>query len=175
MILHRPSDGGEQADALHSIRPEPGRSGLVLLALAIGCLPTLMLLFNSELALHGGAFVASWIVHGTGTLAATLMLLMRSGVRLGPSGLAGGRAPYWAYLGGCTGAVNVMISAMAVNLGLALSGTQALTLSGQMLFSHAADRWGIFGLTRRRLVWGDVIAVLLIVAGSLLIILFGTG
>lgn len=147
----------------------------MLLALAVGCLPTLMLLFNSELAHHGGAFVASWIVHGAGTLTATLMLLLRSGVRLGPSAPAGRRAPYWAYLGGCTGAVNVMISAKAVNLGLALSGTQALALSGQMLFSQAADRWGVFGLPRRRLVWGDVLSMLLIVGGSLVIIVFSTG
>jgi transporter family-2 protein len=39
-----------------------------------------------------------------------------------------------------------------------------------MGFGFAADRWGLFGLPRRRLVYRDLAAAALVLAGSLLII-----
>lgn len=146
----------------------------VIVALGTGCLPTLLLSFNSQLAAHSGAFVGSWIVHGTGTLAALVLLLLfwrlPAAERAGPPG----RPPPWAFLGGCTGAFNVMLSSTAVNAGLALSDTQAVALSGQVLFGLAADRWGILGLPRRRIALLDLVPIAMIVAGSLIIILFGS-
>ena len=67
-----------------------------------------------------------------------------------------------------------MLSSTAVNAGLALSGTQAVALSGQVLFGLAADRWGILGLPRRRIALLDLVPIAMIVAGSLIIILFGS-
>lgn len=155
----------------------PAAGGLLrltylLAALATGCIMTLLLFLNSQLAWHGGPMFASWTAHGTGMLAGVVLLLIWRQGR--PSALATGeRAPVWAYLGGFTGAVNVMLGSSAVNLGLAITGTQAIGLSGQMLFSLAADRWGLLGLPRRRLGWRDLVPALLIVSGSLIIILFG--
>ncbi|WP_375599094.1 DMT family transporter [Devosia sp. Naph2] len=147
---------------------------LFVVAFGTGCLPTIMLFFNSELIGQGGPLLGSWIVHGTGTFAAIVLLLLLSRFRPADRAVPEGRPPLWAFLGGCTGAVNVMLSSTAVNAGLALSGTQAVALSGQMLFVLAADRWGFLGLPRRALVLAEMVPIGLIVAGSLVIIHFGS-
>lgn len=154
-----------------SQRPQPLH---LMAAFGTGCLLTLMLFLNSELGRFGGALFASWSAHGTGTIAAIALLLLYR--RMRPiTKLSLSPAPFWAYLGGLTGAVNVMLSTTAVNAGLAIAGTQAVSLSGQMLFSFLADRFGIFGLDRRRLAWRDIGPVLLIISGSVIIIVSGTG
>ncbi|TKT74816.1 EamA-like transporter family protein [Aquamicrobium sp. LC103] len=133
-----------------------------------------MVHFNGELGLHGNALFASWSAHGTGTVAAIVLLGLlhrRSRGDRGPYG----RAPLWAYLGGISGAVTVMLTAITVNSPLALSGTLALGLAGQVVFSLAADRWGLFGLPVRRPRMNDLAALGLILAGSTLIILSGAG
>lgn len=147
---------------------------LFVVAFGTGCLPTIMLSLNSELIRQGGPLLGSWIVHGTGTFAAIVLLLLLSRFGPGHGVVPEGRPPLWAFLGGCTGAVNVMLSSTAVNAGLALSGTQAVALSGQMLFGLAADRWGFLGLPRRALVLAEMVPIGLIVAGSLVIIHFGS-
>ncbi|MNT57922.1 hypothetical protein D3C72_1953300 [compost metagenome] len=68
-----------------------------------------------------------------------------------------------------------MLTSFAVNSPLALSGTLALGLAGQVVFSIVADRWGLFGLPMRRPDGRDLAAMTLIIAGSALIILFGRG
>jgi transporter family-2 protein len=70
--------------------------------------------------------------------------------------------------------VTVIATSVTVNSALALSGTLALGLAGQVSFGLAADRFGLFGLAARRLTWRDAGVLALIVAGSLLII-FGRG
>lgn len=150
----------------------PPRPLHLLAAFGSGGLLTLMIHFNGELGRYGGALFSSWGAHATGTVAAIVMLAALRG-RNG-QGLAAPRpaAPLWAYLGGLSGAVTVMLSSISVNSAVALTGTLALGLAGQMLFSLAADRWGLFGLPMRRPDRRDAAALVLILAGSL-IILYG--
>ena len=152
-------------------RPSPFH---LLLAFASGGLLTLMVDFNGLVALHGGALYSSWVAHGTGTAAAIAFLaLMRLAPK--PEGeTAKPRTPLWAYLGGVSGAVTVMLTSTTVNSPLALSGTLALGLAGQVLFSLAADRWGLFGLPQRIPKARDFAALALIFGGSMLVI-FGQG
>ena len=149
-----------------------GSSPLRLLAaFASGGLLTVMVFLNGEAGLHGGPLFSSWLAHGTGTVAAMLLLAVlwrRNDITPTRS-----KAPPWAYLGGISGAATVMLTSTAVNTPLGLAGTLALGLAGQVAFSLAADRWGLFGLPRRKLTAQDAGAVALLVAGSLLIILVG--
>jgi len=84
-------------------------------------------------------------------------------------------APAWAYLGGMIGVVIVLMGSEAVNSPLALSGTLTFGLAGQVLFSLIGDRWGLFGLSRRRLGHRDFLVVVLITSGSLILVLVGRG
>ena len=141
-------------------------------AFGSGCLLTLMVHFNGMLAHYGNAMFSSWTAHGTGTIAALIYLAILY-KKPKPSKIAKPKAPLWAYLGGVVGAAIVMLTSSAVNSPLALSGTIALGLGGQVIFSLAADLWGFFGLPRRRPDARDLCAVALILGGSALIILVG--
>lgn len=146
----------------------------LLAAFGTGGLLTLMVYFNGELGRYGNALFSSWAAHGTGSIAAAILLAVLW--RRRPATAEGKpRAPLWAYLGGLSGGATVMLTSTAVNTPLALAGTLALGLAGQVLFSLAADRWGLFGLPRRRLSLRDLGALALILSGSALIILFGMG
>lgn len=137
------------------------------LAFASGGLLTLMILCNGQWAMHGTALFASWMAHGSGTVAAVLLLLaLRGRGKAAPTG----KAPAWAYLGGLSGAVTVMLTSTTVNGPLALSGTLALGLVGQAGYSLMADRFGWFGLTPRRIGAREAGALALILAGSFLVI-----
>lgn len=81
------------------------------------------------------------------------------------------RAPYWAWLGGLPGALTVVLAAFCLNSPLGMAGTLALLLLGQLLFGALCDALGWFGLTRRRPQGLDLLAVLLVMAGALLILL----
>lgn len=146
----------------------------LLAAFCSGGLLTMMVFLNGEAGRHGGPLFSSWLAHGTGTVAAVILLAVLWRTRPAPLNAAG-KAPLWAYLGGLSGAATVILTSTTVNTPLALAGTLALGLAGQVVFSLAADRFGLFGLPSRRLGLRDAGAVVLIGAGSLLIILFGLG
>ena len=67
---------------------------------------------------------------------------------------AAGRLPRWAYLGGLPGALTVALAAIAVNSPLALAGTLALAIAGQLLFGLLCERFGLLA-TRRALTVHD--------------------
>ena len=137
-------------------------------AFGAGGLLTLMILFNGTLATFGSLFFASWVPHLTGTIAALLILLF-----LRPKRAETKRPPLWAYLGGVAGGVTVMLTSATMNTALALSGTIALGLAGQIAFSLFADMRGLFGLPQRMPVRRDYLSLALIIAGSLILIFFG--
>lgn len=150
----------------------------LLAAFASGGILTLAIFINGEAGRFGGALFSSWLAHGVGTLVAILFLSVVWRHQRAASAEATariGKAPLWAYLGGICGAATVMLTSTTVNSPLALAGTLALGLAGQVTLSLAADFWGLLGLPKRKLDLRDAGAVVLIAAGSLLIILFGLG
>ena len=138
-------------------------------AFATGGLLSLMVLFNGTLAAYGSLFFASWVPHLTGTVAALVFLAI-----LRPKRAETARPPLWVYLGGVSGAITVMLTSATLNSALALSGTIALGLAGQMIFSLFADMRGLFGLPQKMPTKRDYTALSLIIAGSLILIFFGS-
>ena len=134
-------------------------------ALGTGGLLTLMVLCNAEVTHHAGALMGSLAPHATGTVAALLMLSL-----LPRRAAEGSAVPAWAYLGGVSGALTVMLSSLAANTVLALSGTLALGLVGQAAFGLAADRWGWLGMPRRPATPRALLSLLLILGGSAILI-----
>ncbi|MGY6547682.1 MAG: DMT family transporter [Roseinatronobacter sp.] len=143
------------------------------LAFASGGLLAVMLLFNGTLAGASNATFASFVAHASGGLVAGLILLVWHRAAPGSTGPAQTRAPLWAYLGGLSGALIVIVTTMAMNSALALSGTLALGLAGQAVFAVFADRLGLFGLPVRRISARGLLALGLILAGSGVVILGG--
>jgi bacterial/archaeal transporter family-2 protein len=153
-----------------------GRSTDWILAISGGVLLALMINYNSLLAKHTTPLFASWVAHGLGAVAAFVLVVLRSKLSH-----ANGRAtkdqraktPRWFYLGGIPGAFTVVLAAITVNGGLALSGTIALMLAGLVLFGIVSDHLGLFSTPKRRIVPADFLAALLVLAGSVLIIYGG--
>lgn len=137
----------------------------LLAALGTGGLLSLMILCNSEVTRGAGPLLGSLLPHATGTAAAggALLLLARPIE-------ADAKTPFWAYLGGLSGAVTVMLSSLAANTALALSGTLALGLLGQAAFGLVADRWGLLGLPRRRATARGLLSLALILSGGAMLI-----
>ncbi|SRR6266545_5879179 len=147
-----------------------GRSADWLLAVAGGVLLALMIEFNSLLARFTSPVYASWVAHGLGGVAALALVaaFARARVRKLPE-----RPPLWFYLGGIPGAFTVILAAVAVNSRLALSGTIALMLVGQVVFGMLSDHFGLFRTPRRRLVLMDLVVSIAVLGGSALIIFGG--
>lgn len=141
-----------------------------------GGLLAVMITINSGLAAHSTPFVASWVVHGVGAVAAffllrvNLLLASKRGVTVGQGT---SKPPLWSYLGGAPGAFAVALSSIAVNSELALAGGLSLLLVGQILFGLISDLWGLFGTPKRVLNRFDLMAAACVVAGSALIIYSG--
>ena len=68
-----------------------------------------------------------------------------------------------------------MLTSATMNTALALSGTIALGLAGQVVFSLFADMRGLFGLPKRLPVRQDYMSLAFILLGSLILIFFGGG
>lgn len=66
-----------------------------------------------------------------------------------------------------------MLTSATMNTALALSGTIALGLAGQVMFSLFADIRGLFGLPKRLPTARDYMSLTLIIAGSLVLIFLG--
>ena len=144
------------------------RPSHLITAFGAGVLLSLMVLFNGTLASFGTLLFASWVPHATGSLVALILLLL-----MRPAKAQAKRPPLWAYTGGLIGAFTVMATSYTMNTALALSGTIAIGLAGQMVFSLVADAKGLFGLPQK---WPDLrdwAALALIIAGSLILIFFG--
>lgn len=144
-----------------------------VIAFASGGLLTLLVLFNGQWMVNGTALLASWMPHTTGMIVALGFL---TGLRLWGTQKTvteSPPAPLWAYLGGLSGALTVMLTSTTVNGVLALSGTLALGLVGQAGYSLLADRYGWFGLPKQNIGARDWAALGLILSGSFLIIFSG--
>lgn len=150
------------------------RTSDYLLALGAGVLLTGMVSINSLLAKLTTPLFSSWVAHGIGTILSILfvVLLAKKFTPPAPVSTETSKLPLWAYAGGITGALTVVVATMAVNSPLGLAGTLALGLVGQIGFGLMADHWGWFGMIKRKLTIHHVISTTLIVAGSLLIIAF---
>lgn len=139
------------------------------LAIAGGVLLTLMTQANAVLAGYTDPLYASWAAHAIGALvaAALVPVFARRTPAPGPDE---GRPPLWYYLGGVPGALVVVLSAIAVNSELALAGTVALMLTGQMIFGTVSDHLGLLHTPRRRVTGMDLAVAGCVLAGSVLIV-----
>jgi bacterial/archaeal transporter family-2 protein len=138
----------------------------VLLTAAAGGLIALQAPINAGLGRATGSLPAALVSFLVGTIAlATIVVL---------SGKAGGLSSTfdvsWYYLlGGLLGAVyvaNALIAVTAIGAG----GVAAATITGQLAFSVAIDRFGLFGLDQVPLGPDRVLGVALLLAGTVLIV-----
>ncbi len=138
---------------------------VVLTALA-GGLIALQAPINAGLGRATGSLPAALVSFAIGTLALAAIVVL--------SGQAGGLGSTldvsWYYLlGGLLGAVYVANALIAVSA-IGAGGVAAATIAGQLTASVAIDRLGLFGLDQVALSPERIAGVVLLVAGTVLVI-----
>lgn len=138
----------------------------VVLTAVAGGLIALQAPINAGLGKATGSLPAALVsfVIGTAALAAIVALSGQAG------GLASTFDVRWYYLvGGLLGAIyvaNALIAVTAIGAG----GVAAATITGQLVASVAIDRLGLFGLDQVALSPARVFGVVLLLAGTILIV-----
>jgi transporter family-2 protein len=142
------------------------RGVAVLLTALAGGLIALQAPINSGLGKATGNLGAALVSFLVGTIALALIVVL--------SGKAGGLGSTfdvsWYYLlGGLLGAIYVANALVAVT-SIGAGGVAAATITGQLAASVAIDRLGILGLDQVALTPDRMIGVVLLLAGTLLIV-----
>lgn len=142
------------------------KSTAVVLTACAGGLIALQAPINAGLGKATGDVTAAMISFLVGSAVLTLIVLV--------SGKAGGVTNVgdvqWYYLaGGLLGAVYVANALVAVS-SIGAGGVAAATVAGQLTASVAADRFGILGLDQVALTPARILGVVLLLAGTALIV-----
>jgi bacterial/archaeal transporter family-2 protein len=139
----------------------------LLLTVFAGGLIALQAPINSMLGKSVGTFAAASVSFVVGTIALVLITLLVGG---GFGDVDQARHLSWYYLlGGVLGAVYVTTALVAVR-SLGAGGVTAATISGQLTLSLVIDQLGILGVDERVITWQRVLGVVLLAAGTILIV-----
>ena len=137
-----------------------------MLTATAGGLIALQAPINAGLGRATGSMPAALVsfLIGTAALAAIVILSGKAG------GLSSAFDVSWYYLlGGLLGAVYVSTALIAVTA-IGAGGVAAATVTGQLVASVAIDRFGLFGLDQVPLSPERVIGVVLLLAGTVLVV-----
>jgi bacterial/archaeal transporter family-2 protein len=137
-----------------------------LATIAVGGLIALQAPINSGLGRATGTLPAAAISFTVGTTLLITIVLV-SGQAYKVSGIADLR-PYYL-IGGMLGAAYVTTVLLTVRT-LGAGGVTAATVSGQLTTSVIIDRLGILGLEKTPITAGRIAGILLLFAGTLLVI-----
>lgn len=138
----------------------------VFLMAVVGGMIALQAPINANLGKATGSFAAALVSFAVGTvlLAAIVVLSGKAG------GLGEATGVPWYYLiGGLLGAAYVFTALVLIDE-IGAGGVAAATVTGQLTLSVLLDRLGILGLDETPLSWERVLGVVLLLAGTYLIV-----
>ncbi len=143
----------------------------VLAALLLGALIPLQAGANARLSRsladgQGSAWAASTVNFLVGLAVILVVLFSKGGGLAAFKGASS--APWWAWIGGLIGAAFVAGTVVCIPR-LGAAEFLALAVLGQMLFSLAADHFGLVGLAVREVTPLRLLGVLLVAGGVALI------
>ena len=139
----------------------------LLLTVFAGGLIAMQAPINAVLGDSIGKLPAASVSFVVGTVALVLITLLVGG-GFGEVGEA--RHLAWYYLtGGILGAVYVTTALIAVRP-LGAGGVVAATITGQLALSLVIDQFGMLGVDKKPISWEAVVGVILLAAGTFLII-----
>ena len=143
------------------------RGAAVLLTAAVGGLIALQAPINSVLGNRIGTLQAAFLSFALGTLALALLAALARG---GWGRLGDARGVGWIYLtGGLLGAAYVATALVTVRT-LGAGGVTAATIAAQLAASVLVDHFGWLGVTRQPVTAAKVAGVVLLAAGTWLIV-----
>ncbi len=132
----------------------------------VGGLLALQAPINSNLSDSTGKIPAALISFAVGTLVLAAIVILSG--KAGSLGEVSG-VPWYYLTGGLLGAVYVTVALISVST-IGAGGVAAATIAGQLTMSVAIDRIGAFGLEPEPITLGRVAGVVLLLAGTVLIV-----
>jgi bacterial/archaeal transporter family-2 protein len=139
----------------------------LLMTVAAGGLIALQAPINSVLGRSVGTFTAATVSFVVGTVALIgITLLIGEGFGQVDRAMS---LPWYYLMGGILGVVYVTTALVAVRA-LGAGGVTAATIAGQLTAALVVDRLGILGVDPRPLSWPRVLGVVLLAAGTYLVI-----
>jgi transporter family-2 protein len=144
-----------------------GRTLALLITAGAGVLVATQAPINGHLGEHVGRIQAALISFLVGTaLLLAITVLLGGGF---PDGTGVGRVPWVYFMGGVLGAVYVATVIVTVKT-LGAGGVTAATITGQLAAAVLLDQFGAFGLDKQPITWQRILGVLLLAAGTYLVI-----
>lgn len=135
--------------------------------LVIGMLTAIMVSLNGLLSTYVELYNSALIVHLVGLITVAIILLFFVRNEYG----TGKRPPLYFYFVGLCGVLMVVLTNVCFqSVGVAL--TVATGLLGQSILSSLIDHFGLFGMPRRRFTLSKLPGLLLILAGTLVMIIY---
>ena len=143
------------------------RGAAVLLTAFTGGLIALQAPINSVLGKSVGTWQAAAVSFTIGTIALVAIATAAGG---GWGQLGEARHLSWYYLtGGLLGAAYVTTVLVTVR-SLGAGGVTAATIAGQLSMSLVVDQLGILGVEKQAITWQRIVGVLLLAAGTFLVV-----
>lgn len=81
------------------------------------------------------------------------------------------KAPWWVWIGGILGGLYVLINVLLVGQ-ISTGQTVIIVLFGQVTGSLIVERFGLFGSTKNKITWVQIVGLILMVAGIIIVQLF---
>jgi len=143
----------------------PGSAAVVGLSFVAGAINGVIIAVVGRFGVRIGILPALAFTSAVGAVAAiaSLPLIDKGFRRL----LAGFRAPAWMWLAGLLGPL-FGFSIILAGPRIGITPTIALAVAGQIAVGAIVDRFGIFRLARIRLTPSRILAILLLIVGSVL-------
>ena len=143
------------------------RTLALLLTAGVGGLLAAQAPINGQLGQHIGKLQAAMISFVIGTALLTVIVFVFAGGF--ESGVGIGVVPWYYFVGGLLGAAYITTVIFTVGV-LGAGGITAATISAQLLTSMLLDQFGLFGLEKHPITWTRVLGVLLLAAGTYLVV-----
>jgi transporter family-2 protein len=143
------------------------RTFAVLLTAGVGGLLAMQAPINGQLGIHVGKLQAALISFVVGTLLLTVIVFVFAGGFHGTN--VDGSIPWYYFIGGLLGAAYITTVIFTVGT-LGAGGITAATISAQLVTSIALDYFGAFGLEKQSLSITRLAGVMLLAAGTYLIV-----
>lgn len=143
------------------------RTLAVLLTAGVGGLLAAQAPINGQLGHHVGKLQAALISFIVGTALLTMIVFVFAGGF--ENGIGVGAVPWYYFIGGLLGAGYITTVIFTVGV-LGAGGITAATVSAQLLTSMLLDQFGLFGLDKHPITWSRFAGVLLLAAGTYLVV-----
>jgi transporter family-2 protein len=139
----------------------------VILTAIVGGLIALQAPINSTLGKSVGTWQAATVSFALGTIVLGAIVLIGAG---GFGDVGEARHLSWYYLGGgVLGAAYVTTVLVTVRT-LGAGGVTAATIAGQLTMAIVVDQLGILGVPKQSITWHRLVGVLLLAAGTFLVV-----